>query len=197
VKPPPPPGSNEVCFDDIFPIFRSSCAKSSCHDAATAQKGYVFDSYENIVRKDIKPGDAAGSKVYKMIIETDFDKRMPKLPYPALLASQIQMIEKWINQGARYTTNCSNACDTTQFTYTAVKKIIDANCINCHSGSTPSGGLNYSSYAGLKAVADAGRLLGAITHSTGYTPMPFQQPKLIDCKITQVRKWIQSGAPNN
>jgi uncharacterized membrane protein len=195
--PPPPPASDEVCFTDVLDIFRSSCAKSGCHDAASAQKGYVFDSYANIMQKDIKPGDAAGSKVYKMITETDIDKRMPKLPYPALLPAQVTLIQKWINQGARNTTNCGNACDTTQFTYTAVKKIIDAKCINCHSGTAPSGGLNYSTYAGLKAVADAGRLLGAITHSAGYTPMPFQQPKLDDCKITQIKKWIQSGAPNN
>jgi hypothetical protein len=195
--PPPPPASDEVCFNDVLDIFRSSCAKSGCHDAASAQKGYVFDSYVNIMKKDIKPGDAAGSKVFKMIIETDMDKRMPKLPYPALLPSQVTLIQKWINQGARNTTNCGNTCDTTQFTYAAVKLIIDAKCINCHSGSAPAGGLNYSTYAGLKAVADAGRLMGAISHSAGYTPMPFQQPKLDDCKITQIKKWIQSGAPNN
>jgi hypothetical protein len=193
---PLPPG--QVCFDDVLPIFQSSCAKSGCHNAASAQKGYVFDSYANIVRKDIKPGNAAGSKVYKMLIETDEDDRMPKLPYPRLLPAQIQLIKDWIDQGAKNTTGCStNACDTTVFTYTAVKKIVDANCINCHSGPSPAGGLNYSTYQGLKAVADAGRLLGAITHSSGYTPMPFGQPKLDECKITQIRKWIQSGAPNN
>jgi hypothetical protein len=191
-------GTGQVCFDEILPIFRSSCAKAGCHDAATAMKGYVFDSYANIVRKDIKPGNAAGSKVYKMIIETDEDKRMPRQPYPRLLPAQVQLIRDWINQGAKNTTGCATSvCDTTLFTYTAVKKIIDANCINCHSGISPAGGLNYSAYAGLKAVADAGRLQGAITHSAGYTPMPFGQPKLDDCKITQIKKWIQSGAPNN
>jgi uncharacterized membrane protein len=194
---PPPPLTGEVCFNDVLDIFRSSCAKSGCHDAASAQKGYVFDSYSNIMQKDIRPGDAAASKVYRMITEPDPGKRMPRLPYPPLLPEQVSLIQKWINQGARNTTGCGNACDTTQFTYTAVKKIIDAKCINCHSGSTPSGGLDYSTYAGLKAVADAGRLVGAITHSAGYTPMPFQQPKLDDCKITQVKKWVQSGAPNN
>lgn len=195
--PPPPPASDEVCFDDVLQVFRSGCAKSGCHDAASAQKGYVFDSYVNIMKKDVKPGNAGGSKVFQVIIETDPGKKMPKAPYPALLPSQVTMIRKWINQGARFTTGCSNTCDTTQFSYTAVKKITDANCINCHSGAAPAGGLNYSAYAGLKAVADAGRLLGAVTHSAGYTPMPFQQPKLDDCKITQIRKWIESGAPNN
>jgi uncharacterized membrane protein len=194
-----PPGTAEVCFEsEVLPIFQSSCAKSGCHNAATAQKGYVFDSYVNIMKKDIKPGNAAGSKVYKMLIETDEDERMPKAPFPRLLPAQIDVIKNWINQGAKNTAGCgANACDTSVFTYTAVKKIVDANCINCHSGATPSGGLNYSTYAGLKAVADNGRLAGAVTHSAGYTPMPMGNPKLQDCQVTQIKKWIQSGAPNN
>ena len=192
-------GTNgEVCFDDVLPIFRSSCAKSGCHDATTKQEGYIFDSYANIVKKDVKPGNAAGSKVYRVLIEQDEDDRMPRAPYPRLLPAQIELIKNWINQGAKNTTNCStNVCDTTVFTYTAVKKIIDANCINCHSGASPSGGLNYSTHAGLKAVADNGRLLGAVNHAVGFTPMPMGNPKLSDCNITQIRKWVQAGAPNN
>lgn len=191
-------GSGNVCFDDVLPIFKSSCAKAGCHDAITKQKGYVFDSYANIVKKDIKPGNAAGSKVYKVLVENDEDDRMPGAPYPRLLPAQIQLIKDWINQGAKNITGCSvNVCDTTVFTYTAVKKIVDANCINCHSGSTPSGGLNYATHAGLKAVADNGRLLGAVNHNAGYTPMPMGNPKLSECQVTQIRKWIQAGAPNN
>ena len=191
-------GTNQVCFDDVLPIFKSSCAKAGCHDATTKQKGYVFDSYTNINKKYIKPGDAAASKVFKVLTDPDENDRMPKAPYPRLLPAQVQLIKDWINQGAKNNSGCStNTCDTTVFTYTAVKKIIDANCINCHSGNTPSGGLNYSTYAGLKAVADNGRLAGAVNHSAGFTPMPMGQPKMEDCKITQIRKWIQSGAPNN
>jgi hypothetical protein len=188
----------EVCFDDVLPIFRSSCAKSGCHDATTKQEGYIFDSYANIVKKDVKPGNAAGSKVFKVLIEQDEEDRMPRTPYPRLLPAQIELIKNWINQGAKNTTGCStNICDTAAFTYTAVKKIIDANCINCHSGPSPSGGLNYSTHAGLKAVADNGRLLGAVNHAPGFTPMPMGNPKLVDCNITQIRKWVLAGAPNN
>ena len=190
--------TGNVCFDDVLPIFKSSCAKAGCHDAATHQDGYIFDSYTNIIKKDIKPGNAAGSKVYKVLIDADENDRMPRAPYPRLLPAQIQLIKDWIDQGAKNTTGCSsNACDTTVFTYTAVKKVIDANCINCHSGTNPSGGLNYSTHAGLKAVADNGRLFGAVNHTAGYTPMPMGNPKLSDCQITQIKKWIQAGAPNN
>lgn len=193
-----PPGTSQVCFDDVLPIFRSSCAKSGCHDAASHQEGYVFDSYANIIKKGITPGNAGNSKVYRVLVDPDEGDRMPMAPYPRLLPAQIELIRNWINQGAKNTTGCSTAaCDTTVFTYTAVKKIIDANCINCHSGNTPSGGLNFSVHTGLKAVADNGKLLGAVTQSPGFSPMPSGSPKLPDCQITQIRKWIQAGAPNN
>lgn len=192
----PPPG--EVCFDDVLPIFRSSCAKSGCHDAVSKQEGYVLDSYANIVKKGIRAGDAGRSDIYKVLVEPDEDDRMPMAPYPRLLPDQIALIRTWINQGAKNTTGCStSACDTAVFTFTAVKKMIDANCLNCHSGATASGGLNFSTYAQVKVVADNGKLLGAISHTPGYSPMPMGNPKLSDCQVTQVRKWILAGAPNN
>src|SRR5687767_12711772 len=63
-------GSSLVCFESqVLPIFQSNCAKSGCHDAASHQDGYVFDSYANIVRKDVRPFNAANSKVYKVLFE--------------------------------------------------------------------------------------------------------------------------------
>lgn len=189
-----PPGV--VCFDDVLPIFQSSCAKSGCHDAATAQDGYILDSYANIIKKDIKPGDAGGSKIYKVLLEDEED-RMPMAPYPALLPQQIALIRDWINQGAKNTTGCSSVCDSSVFTFTAVKKTIDARCLNCHSGNTASGGVNLGSYETIKPVALSGRLLGVISHAPGFTAMPMGSPKLSDCQVDQVRKWVQAGALNN
>src|SRR5690349_8075119 len=45
-------GDTALCFErDILPIFQSNCAKSGCHDAASAQDGYVFTSYQTITAK--------------------------------------------------------------------------------------------------------------------------------------------------
>lgn len=188
-----------VCFEaDILPIFQTSCAKSGCHNASSAQKGYVLDSYNNIVKKGIKKGNANNSDIYKALIDSDPNDRMPQPPYPALLPQQIALIKKWIDQGANNTTNCGTACDATQFAYTAnIKPIIDKSCINCHSGTAASAGLNFSTHAGLQAVALNGRLYGAITHAANYKAMPQGGNKLSDCNISQIQKWIQAGAPNN
>ena len=67
--PPPNGGSGSstyavVCFEtEILPIFQSNCATSNCHDAATANEGYIFYSYQNIIRRGIRPGRASNSDV--------------------------------------------------------------------------------------------------------------------------------------
>jgi hypothetical protein len=95
----------------------------------------------------------------------------------------------------------SNQCDTTQVTYAlSVVPIIQNNCLSCHSNSTAA---NYGSnikledYPDIKVQADAGTLLGTISHENGFTPMPFNSSKLDDCKITTIRIWVNAGAPNN
>lgn len=191
-------GTTRVCFEtEILPLFQSNCAKSGCHDAATHTEGYVFDSYQNIIRKDIIPGNASNSEVYEVLFEDGNDK-MPPAPNPDLTAAQKALIGRWINEGALNTTNCGTTCDTSNFKYsTAVSVITSAYCVGCHAGTAPSAGINLSSYAGVAAVAQSGRLYNAITHTAGYSPMPKNAAKLSDCQITQVRKWIESGTPNN
>ena len=195
---PVPGGTNEVCFEaQILPIFQSNCAKSGCHDAATHQNGYVFDSYANIVKKDVRPGNAANSKVYKVLFETG-DKKMPRPPNPDLTAEQKALIGKWINEGAKNTVNCGTSCDSLQFKYGAnISPLMSTYCLGCHSGSAPSGGINLSAYNGVRNVAISGRLVGAVSHAPGYSAMPKNAGKLSACQIAQIRKWVNAGAPNN
>ncbi len=187
-----------VCFEgDILPIFISSCAKSGCHDAASGKEGYVLNSYQNITKKGIVPGKASDSKIFRVLTE-DGDDRMPQSPYPPLLASQIDLVKRWINEGAKNTVNCIDQCDTALFTYSgAVRPILDAYCANCHSGSILNGGVDLGNYNGVNTAALNGRLLGAITHSAGYIAMPQGGSRLSDCNIAQIRKWINAGSPDN
>jgi hypothetical protein len=92
-------------------------------------------------------------------------------------------------------------CDTAAFTYsTMIEPIIASNCNMCHSiASAPASGGNIvtEGYANLQALASNGRLYGAINHSPGYSAMPKNANKLSSCDITYIKRWIDSGTPNN
>ncbi len=188
-----------ICFEsDILPLFISNCAKSSCHDAASKNEGFQLDSYANIIVKDFTKGNASNTKIFKVLNETSPSKIMPQPPNTPLTADQKALIEKWINDGAANTTNCTTGCDTAKFTYTAaIKPILQTNCYGCHSGTATSGsGIMLDSYTGVKAMVDANKFYPSISH-TGGIPMPQGGAKISDCKITQVKKWIDAGALNN
>ncbi len=91
---------------------------------------------------------------------------------------------------------CTDSTGTISYA-TKVVPILQTNCYGCHSGASPSGGQPMGNYNADKTMALNGKLLGVITHATGYSPMPKGGSKLSNCNIAVVRKWIQAGAPNN
>jgi mono/diheme cytochrome c family protein len=183
--------------NDVLPILISSCAMSGCHDAASAQDGVVLISYQTVITTgDVRPGNPGNSDIYEKITDNDPEDRMPPPPMQALSPDQIEVIRKWIAQGAK-NNRCDSGCDTAVFTYSgAILPIINNNCKGCHSGATPSGNVNLDSYTAVKTAAESGRLYGSVAHLSGYSPMP-QGGKLSDCNITQIRKWIENGTPND
>lgn len=195
-----PPTSNcnpdSVYFvNDIMPLISSNCTMSGCHDNITHADGVNLTTYNKIMGY-VRPGDAANSKLYKVIIKTDGD-RMPPAPMAPMTTAQKALIQKWINQGAK-NNSCIGSCDTTVFTYSgAVKPIMDNKCSGCHNPSNLGGNIDVSTFAALRVVALNGKLYGSIAHQTGYSPMPKNAAKLSDCEIRQVQKWIIAGSQNN
>jgi cytochrome c553 len=195
---PGPVPNNGVCFQtEILPLLQSNCAKAGCHDAITHEKDLVLDSYANIIKRKIVPGNADASKIYKVLFETGSDK-MPPAPNTDLTPAQKALIGKWINEGAKNTVNCNISCDTAQFKYGAnISLIMGTYCTGCHSGTAPSGNIDLSNYNGVKLQVTNTRLVGAVTHAVGFFPMPQNAGKLSDCQITQIKKWVAAGALNN
>jgi hypothetical protein len=183
----------------VLPIFLSNCAMSGCHDAITRQDGVVLTDYASIMSTgDVRPGNPNGSEIWEKITETDPSERMPPPPRSALPADQKELIRTWILQGARNNSCASASCDSTNVTYTAtIKPIVSLKCQGCHSGSTPQGGIDLSTYAGVKAKVTDGRLFGAVNHLPGFSPMPKNGAKLSTCELAQIKKWIDAGALNN
>ena len=67
----------------------------------------------------------------------------------------------------------------------------------CHNSVSPSASIDLSSYDGIVAAVNTGRLLGAINQESGYSPMPKNSDKLSACFISQISIWINNGMPNN
>ncbi len=185
-----------VCFESsVLPIFQSSCAKIGCHDANT-NTDYNLSTYETIIRKGIVPGNANQSKLYKVTGYSGEDL-MPPFPNAKLTTAQRDSIAKWINEGAKNTPTCNCFCDTTKFTYAAtINPLITAYCAGCHNPNSAGGNIILTTYAGVKTVALNNKLVGSVTHATGFIPMP-QGGKLSDCQIIQIKKWVGAGAQNN
>jgi len=206
----PPPDTTHPCdpdtiyFEmDVLPILNSSCAKSGCHDA-TAQEGVRLDSYAAVMASDVvRPGNPGNSELYEKINETDPEDIMPPPPDAPLDATQKEIIRKWIAQGAQ-NLYCDEMCDTVNVTFSGTiwPEIISTYCLGCHSGASASGGIHLENHSQVAVAASipagqAGSLWGAVTHASGNSAMPKNQPQLSDCKITQIRKWIDAGTPNN
>lgn len=89
-------------------------------------------------------------------------------------------------------------CDTAAVTYSSsVVPVLLSNCTVCHGGNTPSAGIKLDTYAGVKVQADNGRLWGAVSQATSFSPMPKNGTKLNTCNLTKIKKWLDAGALNN
>jgi uncharacterized membrane protein len=88
----------------------------------------------------------------------------------------------------------SNICDSGVVTYTSkVQYILSTNCYSCHAGGFPSGGIKLDTYNDAKA--NAARMYGAVSHSSGFQPMPQNMPKLSNCNIQAIKTWLDTGTP--
>jgi hypothetical protein len=191
-----------VYFDlDILPILISNCAFAGCHNAASAEKDVILESYETVMQTaDVRPFDLDGSDLYEVITETDEDKRMPQPPNAPLSSNQINLIAKWILQGAEKRECDPNAgeCDTENVSYSAfVRPVIQNKCQGCHSGNTPSGNIDLTNHSNVKSVANSGKLYGAISWQNGFENMPQGGNQLPECTIDKIKSWIDAGAPDN
>ena len=194
VIPPVPCEAGVVYFNkDIFPLINTTCAVTQCHDAVSHKDGINLNSYARIM-KYVVVNSPDSSKIYKVLFKTGSD-RMPRAPYPEWTNSQKSLLADWIKQGAK--DNACDFCDAGDFKYsTAIRPMLDKQCVGCHNATASSGGIDLSTYSGVQAVAVNGKLEGAVKWAAGFKPMPAAK-KLSDCEIGQVSAWIKAGSSNN
>lgn len=75
--------------------------------------------------------------------------------------------------------------------------IINNNCYSCHDAANNFGGITLEGYDQLKIYVNNNQLLGVIKHESGFSPMPKNASKLLDCEVEKIETWITNGALNN
>lgn len=185
-----------ICFqDNILPIFISKCSTKGCHGSKDPEGDLNLTTYEGIM-KGITPKHPLLSEIYNKI--KGKYPEMPPQKSPQLTSQEIALIKSWIQFGAENSSNCYNTCDTTNFTYSGgVAPILNTYCIGCHTGSSAGGGIVLTDYSSVKIQVENTKLMGSVNQLTGYSAMPKNSPKINNCKITVLQKWINSGYPNN
>lgn len=186
---------------DVLPILRSNCAFSGCHNSVSAADGVKLDSYENVVKTGkLEINNPVKSEMYKVLIEPKDKDRMPPPPAPRLSQDQINIILKWIQQGAKNLTcnESGSVCNTVNISYKDfIKPLLTNSCVGCHNVSNPGGGIKLDSYSDVKSAAQSGKLYGAVNHSPGFKPMPQGGNKMSVCNIAKIKSWIEAGTLNN
>lgn len=179
---------DSVCYEDeIQPVLSSNCAKSGCHDVDGHSAGIILNSYENVMQT------ISGSFLLQVIKDTGSNK-MPPVGEAQLSDAQITLIESWVNQGMKKGIDCLGDCDTTNITFsTTINPIIETYCKGCHTNTAPA----LLSYTDIKGQADNGKLICTTFHQDGCVAMPQGSSQLPYCKLRQLKKWVDAGAPNN
>ncbi len=97
-------------FEQVQPIFQARC--HGCHQPAKSDGEYVMTSFAKMVaggeseEKAIVPGDADSSYLLGLITPDGGEAEMPK-GKPPLSDAEVDLIRKWIEQGAKDDTPAS------------------------------------------------------------------------------------------
>ena len=87
---------------DVQPIFKAYCI--ACHGPAQQMNGLRLDRRRDAMRggtiADIGPRNSAGSRLYLKLTGNQYGPQMP--PTGALSPEQIDIIKRWIDQGAEW-----------------------------------------------------------------------------------------------
>jgi hypothetical protein len=180
------PRNDSICFSDrVLPLFTSTCAQSGCHDNSTRQSNIDLSSYPHTI------STISGNLLVQVIQDPSSHTTAG---YPQLSSGEVQLLVNWVNEGMKNSVNCV-PCDSSNVTFSGtVNPIIQNYCISCHSTT----GTILATYNDVKVTVDNGKFLCTVeqTDITCQT-MPQNLPKLSNCNINEIKKWIAAGAPNN
>lgn len=182
------PKNDSVCFNiQILPLITASCAQVGCHDANSRVEGLILNSYSGIMNM--------GTKDLLKYIKLTSGKMMPPPPQPRMEQANIDIIQRWVNEGAKNRICNPTSCDTLNVKYTShIATIMNTYCKGCHNSSNVGGGVNLDNYADVKTSTLTGKMICTIT-ANGCAIMPKGGPALSNCNIRKIKIWAAANCP--
>ncbi len=98
-------GADPQFLPDVAPALVSRCV--SCHGGVKARGDYKLDTFDNLLRAGssgaavVVPGKPEESELYKRLVSTDSNERMPPGD-DALSADEIAQVKRWIAAGGKF-----------------------------------------------------------------------------------------------
>ncbi len=88
---------------DVQPLFKAHCV--GCHGPTLQMNGFRLDRRRDAMKGGgtltmIGPGNSEGSRLYLRLIGNQFGPQMP--PTGSLGKEQVEIIKRWIDQGAQW-----------------------------------------------------------------------------------------------
>ena len=180
--------NDSVCFNtQILPLITASCAQVGCHDANSRVEGLILNSYSGIMNM--------GTKDLLKYIKLTSGKMMPPPPQPRMEQANIDIIQRWVNEGAKNRLCNPTSCDTLNVKYTShIVPIMNTYCKGCHNSSNVGGGVNLDNYADVKTSTLTGKMICTIT-ANGCAIMPKGGPALSTCNVRKIKIWASANCP--
>ena len=181
-------------YNDVGPLIISNCAIKGCHDGNSGNSP-TLTNYSSIM-KSVVSGQIDQSKLYTSLI-TSGEKLMPLAPMASFTAAQIELVAKWISQGA-HNNGCSMGtagCNLTNVTYVnSVVPIMQTYCNGCHSATSyasAGGGFKIATYSDFSNFAKSGLLMNSLNNIGVPNGMPKGGNKLSTCNLSKIGLVVQ------
>lgn len=197
----------EICFErDVLPVFQNSCAIAGCHDGS-GESGLILNSYVPVSHA-VEPGRPYSSEIYKAIIATSGEIKMPP-DQPLSLENRVK-IRLWIEQGAGLTTCTETTGSSPGYVNPLacfsrdIQPVLLSRCAStgCHDAVSHKEGYVFSSFSTTLTAVTPGnpassKLYKVIRFETGEDRMPpAGSPQLTVAEIDSIAAWIRRGALN-
>ena len=228
----PKPGE-PIDFDrHVLPIFEERC--NSCHHAPFDRSGRLvnpkaglrLDNYAQVMKGNIegpivKANDLESSNLYQVLILPEDDDLFMPPKGGALDAEQIDIIKRWITEGAQPSKNSISATkggipgpDEPVSFHNHIKPLFEKKCLECHGAPFVKNSRTIKPRAGLRLDTYEwvlkGNLDGTIVTEGDHTDsalyrvitLPDDDPEIMPPKggplseeeIVMIKRWILEGA---